>query len=361
MHVADLRTALAVPRPKVSVPRRIDRAVERPRLLRGLTGAPFDEPDATAGGVRAPGPVVLFACAPAGYGKTTMLADWTEQQRAAGVPIAWVTCDRDDDGTAFWSAVIIGHHRGRARLRDGARPDSTHPAGPADPTFVANLIGVLGDEVPGIVLVLDDVHEVRAREVLDGIQHLVEWADGQVRVALGCRFEPPIGLHRLRLTGRLHEVRAAQLAFTADEADDFWDRHDIVLDADSRAVLHTPHRGLAGRDAAGGTVARARRPGHVRRRVQRRRPPGGRLPDRRGAGPPARRRRRLPAAHLRRRGPRRRPRGSALRSRRLGRHARRPGPAQRPRRAPRPQRHVVQVPRPDAHLPRGGPPAPRPR
>ena len=50
---------------------------------------------------------MLLACAPAGYGKTTMLADWTDQQRAAGVPVAWVTCDRDDDGTAFWSAVIL--------------------------------------------------------------------------------------------------------------------------------------------------------------------------------------------------------------------------------------------------------------
>ena len=235
--MGDLRSALAVPRPKVSVPRRIDRAVERPRLLRDLTGDPVDDLTPTSDPDRAAGPVVLLACAPAGYGKTTMLADWTDQQRDAGVPVAWVTCDRDDDGTAFWGAVILAATE--------AAPDSATalggldaPAGPADSTFVANLMGVLGEEVPGIVLVLDDVHELRAREVLDGIQHLVEWADGRVRVALGCRFEPPIGLHRLRLTGRLHEVRAAQLAFTAEEADDFWARHDIVLDADARAVLH---------------------------------------------------------------------------------------------------------------------------
>lgn len=233
--MADLRTALAVPRPKVSVPRRIDRAVERPRLLRDLTGAPFDHP-AEASSPPSGGPVVLLACAPAGYGKTTMLADWTDEQRAGGVPVAWVTCDRDDDGTAFWNAVITAATE--------AAPDSATvlagldaPAGPADSTFVANLIGVLGDEVPGLVIVLDDVHEVRAREVLDGIQHLVEWVDGRVRVALGCRFEPPIGLHRLRLTGRLHEVRAAQLAFTAEEANAFWDLHDVVLDAQARSTL----------------------------------------------------------------------------------------------------------------------------
>ena len=232
--MADLRTALAVPRPKVSVPRRIDRAVERPRLLRDLTGAPFD---GSVSGDGNPQAVVLLACAPAGYGKTTMLADWADELRASGTPVAWVTCDRDDDGTTFWNAVI-------AAAAGEAAPDPATvlggldaPAGPADSTFVATLIGVLGDEVPGLVIVLDDVHEVRDREVLDGIQHLTEWVDGRVRVALGCRFEPPIGLHRLRLTGRLHEVRAAQLAFTEDEANDFWDRHEVVLDADSRAAL----------------------------------------------------------------------------------------------------------------------------
>ena len=216
-----------MPRPKVSVPRRIDRAVDRPRLLRDLSGSPA-EPAASR--------AVLLACAPAGYGKTTMLADFAEAQRADGVPVAWVTCDRDDDGAAFWGAVIVAATE--------AAPDSATalarlhaPTGPADSTFVANLVAVLGAEVPGIILVLDDVHEARSREVLDGIQHLVEWADGQVRVALGCRFEPPIGLHRLRLTGRLHEVRAAQLAFTAEEADDFWERHGVPLDEQQRATL----------------------------------------------------------------------------------------------------------------------------
>ncbi len=146
--MTDLRSALAAPRPKVSVPRRIDRAVERPRLLRDLTGTQFDDPAATPHPDLGAGPVVLLACAPAGYGKTTMLADWTYQQRAAGVPVAWVTCDRDDDGTAFWSAVILAATE--------AAPDSATvlagldaPAGPADSTFVANLMDVLGDEVPG--------------------------------------------------------------------------------------------------------------------------------------------------------------------------------------------------------------------
>lgn len=219
---------MVVPHPKVSVPRRIDRAVERPRLLEGVLDPPA--PDRS-------GPDVLLACAPAGYGKTTMLAGLAAEQRAAGVPVAWVTCARDDDARQFWSAVLTA--TADAAGGTASLTAMRAPVGDADSAFVATLLDVLGAEAPGLVLVLDDVHEVRRREVLDGIRHLLEWNEGNVRVALGCRFEPPVGLHLLRLTGRLHEVRAAQLAFTAAEADEFWDQHDIALDDQARSTLLT--------------------------------------------------------------------------------------------------------------------------
>ncbi|WP_345201458.1 AAA family ATPase [Fodinibacter luteus] len=226
--MADLRSALAVPRPKVSVPRRIDRALERPRLLQNLAA---ETTWATHG------PDVLLACAPAGYGKTTMLAELTEERRAHGVPVAWVTCTRDDDGWTLWNAVLVA-------VREVTGPPAgllatlDAPTGPSDPAFVADLIAAVREEAPGLVLVLDDAHEVRDADAVEGLRHLVEWADGSLRVVLGCRFEPPIGLHRLRLSGRLHEVRAADLAFTPGEADEFWSRHDIDLTAASRATLH---------------------------------------------------------------------------------------------------------------------------
>jgi LuxR family maltose regulon positive regulatory protein len=182
---------------------------------------------------------VLLACAPAGYGKTTMLARFAAEQRALGVPVAWVTCDRDDDVRGFWSAVVMAtaHAAEDAGGSASALTALSAPMGHVGPSFVATLLEVLRTEAPGLLLVLDDVHELRGREVLDGVSHLVDWTDGSLRLALGCRFEPPVGLHRLRLAGRLHEVRARQLAFTAAEADDFWDRHGIALGAEDRAAL----------------------------------------------------------------------------------------------------------------------------
>jgi LuxR family maltose regulon positive regulatory protein len=210
------------------VPRRIDRPVDRPRLLQTLSARTTWAVD---------GPEVLLACAPAGYGKTTVLAELAEDRRARGLPVAWVTCDRDLDGGSLWNAVIDAV-RVAVQPRSGAVSALQAPSGPPDPGFVASVLGTVRTAAPDLVLVLDDAHQVVDADALAGIRLLVEWADPGLRVALGCRFEPPVGLHLVRLTGRLHEVRASDLAFTLEEADAFWDGHDLDLDDGVRAAIH---------------------------------------------------------------------------------------------------------------------------
>lgn len=215
-----LRAAVAVPSAKVSVPRLIQRAVDRRRLLDVLV--PLDAE-------QAPEAEVFLACAPAGYGKTTLLAGLADRMRSAGVPVAWVTCDREDDSTTFWAAVLLATTRA-AGEPGTALASLVPPRGAADPAFVPSLLTVIEDELPDLLLVLDDVHELQDAPVLDALRQLLERAPAGLRIALGGRFEPPIGLHKLRLTGRLHEVRAADLAFTSAEAHEFWDRHGASLD-----------------------------------------------------------------------------------------------------------------------------------
>ena len=289
-------------------------AASPPRPHRG----PLRRPGGDPGARRGPVPSCCWRALPRATARRRCSPTGPTQQRAAGVPVAWVTCDRDDDGTAFWSAVILRRHRGRPRLGDRARRTRRprrpgrldlrrqphrrprrrgardHPR-PRRRARGARAGGARRHPAPG---------RVGRRPGAGGPRLPLRAADRPApaaphrAAARGAR--GPAGLHRRggrRLLGPTrHRARRGL----------------------PRGAAHA-HRGLAGRDADGGAVARARRPGHVRRRVQRRRPAGGRLPRRRGAGPPARRRRRLPAAHLRRRGPRRRPRGPALRSRRLGR------------------------------------------
>ena len=102
----------------------------RPRLLREVVEEQVPTTD------------VVLACAPAGYGKTTMLARFAAEQRALGVPVAWVTCDRDDDSRAFWSAVVVATARA-AEDAGGSAAALTAlraPMGPVGSHFVATLL-----------------------------------------------------------------------------------------------------------------------------------------------------------------------------------------------------------------------------
>lgn len=218
-------------RRKVTAPPVPTRAVLRPRLVEALTQSDSTGPNGSGWGDS-----VLLVCAPAGYGKTTMLSAMAEQERAAGRPAAWVTCERRDDPLSFWIAVSAALEDAAARAGVGATLLDL-PAAVPDPSFVGQLVEALAQELPDGLLVLDDVHEIQDRALLDGLQQLVLGADDRVRIALGCRFEPPIDLYRLRLSGRLHEVRARTLAFTPDEANEFWDRQGIHLAAKDRNTL----------------------------------------------------------------------------------------------------------------------------
>jgi LuxR family maltose regulon positive regulatory protein len=81
-----------------------------------------------------------------------------------------------------------------------------------------------------VVLVLDDVSEIHSDEVHDQIARLFRH-DSPLRVVLVSRSEPPLPLHRLRVSGDLAEVRADDLGFTADEATQLLAGHGFSIDA----------------------------------------------------------------------------------------------------------------------------------
>lgn len=215
-----------------TVPRTARGVIERPRLSWPGRSTTDDVPDSPTRS--AP---VLLVCAPAGYGKTTALAALAEADAAAGHLVTWVTCERNDDATSFWSAILRAATLG-ASGSAGRLSELRAPIGTVDSNFIEHLVQVLLEESPGLLLVLDDVHEIQDRGLLEGITQLTEMAGLQMRVALGCRFEPPLSLYRLRLTGRLEEIRARDLAFTLGESSRVWEEHELNLDRSHRETLH---------------------------------------------------------------------------------------------------------------------------
>jgi LuxR family transcriptional regulator, maltose regulon positive regulatory protein len=189
-----LATKLHVPRPRPGF-------LVRPRLLERLS-------QGTAG-------ALTLVCAPAGFGKTSLLGDWARRSRQ---PVAWLSLDAgDSDPARFWryvAAALDGLRPGVAQrveaLFQGGQP-------PLD-AVVTVLINQLVTEPEQVVLVLDDYQLVEAPPVHDSLAGLLERLPPQLRLVLASRADPPLPLARLRARGQLVELREDDLRFTHEES-----------------------------------------------------------------------------------------------------------------------------------------------
>ena len=188
-----LATKLYVPQPQPGF-------VPRPRLTRALG-------DGLARGR-------LLVCAPAGFGKTALLADWA---RDGGRRVAWLGLDGgDSDPARFWRYAVAA--------LDRVRPGLAGRVGPAPSRSFEGLVTALINELavdPGqdeVLLVLDDYHVVDSGPVHESVAFLLENLPPGLRVVVSGRADPPLPLARLRARGQLAELRAEDLRFTSEEA-----------------------------------------------------------------------------------------------------------------------------------------------
>jgi LuxR family maltose regulon positive regulatory protein len=155
--------------------------------------------------------------APAGYGKTTLLAEWIA---GAGLPVAWLSLDEDDNAPArFWSYLIAAlqtvHPDLGAAARASLDPSQSRPP-PIEP-LLTGLINEL-DRLPAhLLLVLDDYHAVTAPEVHRSVEFLLTHRPAPLHLVIATRADPPWPLARLRARGDLTELRLVDLVFTPDE------------------------------------------------------------------------------------------------------------------------------------------------
>jgi LuxR family maltose regulon positive regulatory protein len=159
--------------------------------------------------------------APAGFGKTTLLAEWLAVAAAGGRSVAWLSLDqRDNDPALFWTYLVAALNTGVSGGGAGAIPLLQPPQPPNEAGLVAllNDLDAISDDV---VLVLDDYHVIDTRDVQDGMAFLLEHLPPQIHLVIASRTDPPLPLARLRGRGELAEIRAADLRFTPSEAAEY--------------------------------------------------------------------------------------------------------------------------------------------
>ncbi len=177
--------------------------IARPRLV-----------DALARAIRLP--VVLIA-APAGFGKSTLVTQWHRSSGADDLT-AWVCLDPgDNDPARLWLHLATALERiGSAFDVDMAELIASGATSMLD-RVVPRIIDSLAALDRPVTLVLDDCHVIRSAGCCEELDYLLDHLPGNVHVVLIARSDPALRLGRLRVDGRVAEIRTKDLSFNADE------------------------------------------------------------------------------------------------------------------------------------------------
>ncbi len=234
MDVPLLQTKLHIP------PLRADR-VSRTRLL-----ARLDE------GLR-PGNRLILLSAPAGYGKTALLAEWIHTVGAVREPplrAAWLSLEEgDNDPARFWTYLIAALQAVEPGLGQGAHSMLRSTGSPLAPLRSEAMLALLINELAALerlLLVLDDVHLIDEPAVHRGLAYLLDHLPSPVHLVIATRADPPLPLSRLRARNQLLELRVADLRFAPDEVAAFLnDAMGLDVSPDEACALDTQVEGWA--------------------------------------------------------------------------------------------------------------------
>jgi LuxR family transcriptional regulator, maltose regulon positive regulatory protein len=186
---------------------------------------------------------VTLISAPAGSGKTVLLRSWMTATDW-GARTAWVSVDPDEhDAQRFWLEIVEALRSiPRAAALVDRRTATPEFYGPA---FVDRLIDELRELDQPVVLVIDDLHELVSTEAQNQLERFLARRPRQLSIVLATRHDPQLALHRMRLSGQLTEIRAADLRFSAAEAMELLVASGITLPDDAAALLNARTEGWA--------------------------------------------------------------------------------------------------------------------
>jgi LuxR family maltose regulon positive regulatory protein len=161
--------------------------------------------------------------APAGYGKSTLLSQWTAE---CTNPVAWVTLDRDDSDPIRFLHHLVGALDQAIPGRFEYSLDANAPAATED--VVSAILNSMCASESCVTLVIDDYHEGCSQEVDQMLARLISALPVDVKLVLATRHDPDLALSRLRAAEQLIDIRQKDLRFTEEEAADWFASRSIT-------------------------------------------------------------------------------------------------------------------------------------
>jgi len=182
------------------------------------------------------GPVpIVSVVAPAGYGKTTLLSQWAEQN---GQAFAWVSVDDQDNDPKVLLTYVTEALDAVQPVGGGVCDALASPTSSVPGSVMPRLGSAFASMTVPVVLVLDDVHLLHNRECRAALSILADHVPAGSRLAFAGRDEPPLRIPRLRAEGRIMEIGPGDLSLTREEAASLLRDAEVALRDDDLTELH---------------------------------------------------------------------------------------------------------------------------
>lgn len=176
--------------------------------------------------------------APAGFGKTTLVAQWCARVTS---PTAWLSLDEhDDEPRRFWQYVIGAFEQAGLNGAAELRKQLAHQSDESFTEAITGLINILAQDGSAWGLVLDDFHFVGNPAIHRQFAYFIDYLPPGILVTLASRTEPPLPLARWRVRRWIEDIHPGLLAFSEGECRQFF-RETMGLqisDEDVHTVYH---------------------------------------------------------------------------------------------------------------------------
>jgi LuxR family maltose regulon positive regulatory protein len=173
-------------------------------------------------------PKLTLISAPAGYGKTTLVAEWISailNAQSTTIRVAWLSLEEEDNDPArFLSYLLSALQSIEEPLGQGTSGLLGMPQLPPLPALLDELINDLAVLEFRTILFLDDYHVITNPKLHEAVEYFIEHQPATFHLVITTREDPPFGLSRMRARRQMTEIRAHDLRFTLEEADQFFNQ-----------------------------------------------------------------------------------------------------------------------------------------